>query len=223
MSLRFIRSQLRSIRLRTKKDGVALLPLCTVMIVFLMLMANFMYRRELIQINYEKIDTALTDAILAGGVINYSEFGRTGRVMIQESTEPSVWDSYFNNSYQLFYECLKANLRLDEGGNATVDNGIVGAVSILEYRVYNYIENEDGFYITEIGLNNGQGYYVQYNLNEPVYVRANDSVIEIKETSVYAKIGFRFRLAVRASWLAAMPDDNFEKDYTLTRLIGIAH
>ena len=112
---------------------------------------------------------------------------------------------------------------MDEGYNAMTDNGIVGTVSILEYRVYNYIENEDGFYITEIGLNNGQGYVISHNLNEPVYVSANDSVVEITETSVYGKIGFKFKLAARASWLAAMPEDYFEKNYTLTRLISITH
>ena len=221
MSSGFIRHLLQSIK--KKKDGVAVLPLCIVVIGFLVLLSNFMYRRQLVQINYENIDTALTDSLLAGAIINYSEFGRTGKVMIQDGDEPSVWDSCFDNSYRLFTECLKANLRLDEGYNAMTDNGIVGTVSILEYRVYNYIENEDGFYITEIGLNNGQGYVISHNLNEPVYVSANDSVVEITETSVYGKIGFKFKLAARASWLAAMPEDYFEKNYTLTRLISIAH
>lgn len=221
MSLGFIRHLRQSIK--KKKDGIAVLPLCIVVIGFLMLLSNFMYRRQLIQINYENIDTALTDSLLAGGVINYSEFGRTGRVMIQDGDEPSVWDGCFDNSYRLFTECLKANLRLDDEYNAMTDNGIVGTVSILEYRVYNYIENEDGFYITEIGLNNGQGYAISHNLNEPVYVNANDSVVEITETSVYGKIGFRFKLATRGSWLIAMPENYFEKNYTLTRLISIAH
>ena len=52
-----------------KKDGIALLPMVAVVMVFLVLLSNFMYCRELIQINYEKIDTSLTDALLAGGVI----------------------------------------------------------------------------------------------------------------------------------------------------------
>lgn len=221
MSLRYIKNLLPNIR--TKKYGMALLPICTVMIVFLMMLSVFMYRRQLIQINFEKIETSLTDALLAGGVINSSYYGRTGKVMIQEGDEPSAGDSFFNNSYRLFSECLKANLRLNDGYEAEGDNGIIGTVKIIEYRVYNYIESEDGFFITEIGLNNGQAYSMRYNLNENVYVNANDSLVEIKETSVYAKIGFRFRLASRTAWLAAMPEDLFEKDYTLTRLISIAH
>ncbi len=219
MSLRYIKCLLLS----TKKDGSALLPMVAVMLVFLMFLTGFIYRREEHQINYEKIDTALTDSLIAGGVINLTEFGKTGKVMIQDGYEPSVWDSYFNNSYRLFCDCLKSNLRLDDEYNATVDNGIVGAVSILEFRVYNYIEDEDGFYITETGLNKGQGYVIKHERNEPVYVNANDSQVEIKETSVYGRIGFRFRLAKRASWLSGMPERYFEDDYTLTRLIGIAH
>ena len=141
MSLRYTRNLL----LNTKKDGSALLPMAAVMLVFLMFLTGFIYRREEHQINYEKIDTALTDSLLAGGVINLTAFGKTGKVMIQDGYEPSVWDSYFNNSYRLFCDCLKSNLRLDDEYNATVDNGIVGAVSILEFKVYNYIEDEDGF------------------------------------------------------------------------------
>ena len=206
-----------------KKDGIALLPMVAVVMVFLVLLSNFMYRRELIQINYEKIDTSLTDALLAGGVINYSAFGRTGQVMIQEEgDDPSAMDYYFANSYRLFTECLKASLRLDDGYNATADIGIIGAVSIKGYRVYNYFEDENGFYITEIGLDNGRGYAIRHSLNEPVYVNASDSVIEIKETSVYGQIGFRFRLASQPLWLQGMPPEYFEDDYTLTRLISIA-
>ena len=218
---KFIKSLRQSIN--RKKDGAAVFPLCAVIVIFLVMLCNFMYRRNFIQINYEKIDTSLTDALLAGGVINYSEFGRTGRVMIQEGEEPSVWDSCFNNSYRLFDECLKANLRLDDEYNATVDNGIIGAVSILEYRVYNYIETEEGFYITEMGLDNGRGYAMRHNLNEQVYVNANNSVVQISETAVYGKIGFRFRLATRTPWLKGMPEQYFEDAYTVTRIIGIAH
>ena len=79
MSSGFIRHLLQSIK--KKKDGVAVLPLCIVVIGFLMLLSNFMYRRQLVQINYENIDTALTDSLLAGAIINYSEFGRTGKVI----------------------------------------------------------------------------------------------------------------------------------------------
>ena len=221
MSSEFIRS-LR-LNISRKKDGTALLPLAVMMIVFLILLSNFMYRRNLIQINYEKIDTSLTDALLGGGVVNYSELGRTGQVMIQAGGDPSVTDYYFSNSYRAFTECLKANLRLDDGYNATADNGIIGAVHISGYRVYNYKEAADGFYITEIGIDNGRSYAIRHNLNEPVYVNANDSLIEIRETSVYGQIQFRFRLATRASWLSGMPDECFENDYTLTRLISIAH
>ena len=156
-------------------------------------------------------------------MINLTEFGKTGKVMIQDGYEPSVWDSYFNNSYRIFCDCLKSNLRLDDEYNATVDNGIVGAVTILEFKVYNYIEDEDGFYITETGLNKGQGYAIKHERSERVYVDANDSQVEIMETSVYGRIGFRFRLAKRTSWLSGMPERYFEDDYTLTRLIGIAH
>ena len=106
MSSGFIRHLLQSIK--KKKDGVAVLPLCIVVIGFLMLLSNFMYRRQLVQINYENIDTALTDSLLAGAIINYSEFGRTGKVMIQDGDEPSVWDSCFDNSYRLFTEWMKA-------------------------------------------------------------------------------------------------------------------
>lgn len=222
MNLKFMQNLRQSIKGR-RKPGNALFPLVTVLLVFTFLLFEFVYRRNLLQINYEEIDNSLTDALLAGAVINYFEYGSSGKVMIQEGEEPSPADRYFTGSYEKFRECLKVNLDLDDSFMALSPGGINGEVYIREYRVYNYIEDGDNFFITETGFSNGNGYAVRYGLNEPVYVRANDGTIEITETSVYARIEFTLQLAGYMSWLDDLPQEYFRNDYCLTRLIGIAH
>ena len=219
MILEFIRFRL----LRTKKSGVALIPMALVMLVLLIVLLNYVYRINVLQYNYEDIDTALTDSLLAAAVVNLDELGESGTVMIQEDAVfPSPSDSYFLNSYGIFLKCLKINLALDDGFNVTKERGIKGQVKVREYRIYNYIETDEGFYITETGITGGNGYSVTHGINEAVYVKANDGTVEITETSVYAKIEFRLVLSGKVPW-TELGDDAYEKDVTLTRLIAVTH
>ena len=202
---------------------MALIPMALVMSVLLLVILNYIYRINVIQYNYEDIDTALTDSLLAAAVVNLDELGESGTAVSQEDMFlPSPSDPYFLKSYGIFLKCLKLNLSLDDGFNVTRQRGMKGQVRIKEYKIFNYIETDDGFFITEIGIAGGNGYSVTHGINEAVYIKANDGIVEITETSVYAQIEFRLVITGRMPWIE-LKDDEYERDYTLTRLIGIAH
>ena len=197
MTLESIKARL----LKTKKRGAALIPMALVMLVLFIVLLNYVYRINVLQYNYEDIDTALTDSLLAAAVVNLDELGESGMVMIQEDAAyPSPSDPYFLNSYATFLKCLRINLALDDGFNVTRQRGMKGQVKVKEYRVYNYIETDEGFYVTETGITGGNGYSVMHGINEAVYVKANDGTVEITETSVYAKIEFRLVLSGKVPW-----------------------
>lgn len=44
--------------------------------------------------------------------------------------------------------------------------------------------------MTECGIKNGQPYTLRYPDNVAVYVAANDGMIKIEQTSIYAQISF---------------------------------
>ena len=83
MTLESIKSRL----LKTKKRGAALIPMALVMLVLFIVLLNYVYRINVLQYNYEDIDTALTDSLLAAAVVNLDELGESGMVMIQEDLE----------------------------------------------------------------------------------------------------------------------------------------
>lgn len=221
MSLKSTRNQQRNTENKKAASG-ALLPIVVMALIFVIILVTHMFRVNLLQVNYENIDSCLTEALLAGGIVNYHEYGKTGKVMIQSTEEPSPSDYYFLNSYSKFLDCLKTNLALDDGFNVSTDQGVKGKIEVVEYRVYSYISDGDDFFIAEAGLTEGTGYAVKHGVNEKVYVQANDSTVEITETSVYAKIRFTLHLMGYIDWMQGVAPSDVDKEYTLTRLIGVA-
>ena len=173
---------------RTEDASAALMPLAMVIVVFMCLFLGYSFRRESLEYNYEQIDS---NSLLAAAIINFNEYAVSGNLIISDGTEPEVWDSAFINSYIRFTDCLKCNLGLDENMCITKGQGMEDRVNIISYRVYNYLSDENGWHVTECGIKDGQPYTLRYPDNVHVYVAANDGMIRIEQTSIYAQISFR--------------------------------
>ena len=65
-----------------------------------------------------------------------------------------------------------------------------GLGDVYKRQVYNYLSGEGGWHVTECGIKNGQPYTLRYPDNVAVYVAANDGMIKIEQTSIYAQISF---------------------------------
>lgn len=205
MILEFIRS-LRRRTDRTKAGSAALLPLAMLLVVFMCFFIVYTFRRSALEYCYEQTDSNLTYALLAAAIINLDEYVRSGNLIIADSAEPAVGDAAFANSYLRFLDCLKSNLGLDAAMHSVKGQGLTGEVEVNAYRIYNYVADGSGWHITECGIRNGQHYTLRYPDNVAVYVEANDGVVRVTETSVYARISFSLE------GLGA---------YSLTRLVAV--
>ena len=205
MSLRYTRSLLQKIR-EVHRASAGLAPMIVMLVFFMCIFLSLIFRKGVLQYDYERLDSGLTYALLAGAVINLDEYVASGNIIIADSVNPEIGDSTFTYSYYCFLDSLKADLGLDEGMSFTGTPGLYGTVEVVEYKVYNYIENDAGWHVTECGISGGQQYVIEGQNNVKITVPANDGTVEITETSVYARIAFCL---------------NGVERYTLTRLIGV--
>lgn len=182
------------------------MPLAMVIVVFMCTFICYTFRRDRLEYSYEQIDSNLTYSLLAASIINLNEYARTGNLIISDNAEPEVWDAAFVNSYVRFVDCLKNNLGLNDEMETIKEQGMYGKVGIISYRVYNYIADDAGWHITECGIKDGGAYTLRYPDNTDVYVTANDGMLKITETSVYAQISFTLEGL---------------GDYKLTRLVAV--
>lgn len=144
----------------------------------------------MLQYNYEQLESNLTYSLLAAAIVNLNEYAASGNLIISDAGEPEAGDKAFSDSYSRFKECLRCNIGLDENLQSAGLKGLLGGVDIVSFRVYNYISDAGGWHITECGVNGGQPYTLRYPDNMEVYVNANDGMVNIAETSVYAEISF---------------------------------
>lgn len=148
------------------------------------------FSKGVLQYDYERLDSGLTHALLAAAVVNLEEYALSGNLIIADSVEPEIGDKTFANSYNCFLEAIKADLKLDAGMHFIGTPGLYGTMEVLEYKVYNYIQDDAGWHVTECGIKGGQFYVHEGQNNTSVMVEANDGMVEIRETSIYAKIAF---------------------------------
>lgn len=182
------------------------MPFAMLLVVFMCAFISFTFRRDSLEYSYEQIDSNLTYSLLASAVINLDEYVDSGNLIIADGIEPSVWDTAFINSYISFVDFLKCNMELTENMQISKGQGLDGSVEIVSYRVYNCINDGNGRHITECGIINGQPYTLRYPDNMDVYVQANDGMIKITETSIYARISFEIKEL---------------GNYSLTRLVAV--
>ena len=218
MNLKYIRSQPRSIK---RKPALAILPMVIVAVLMMMVFTNYGIRINALNYTYESIENALVAALFSGAVYNPVILAETGCIVILESekdisdAQSVMPDTVYDNSYRIFNECLKINLKLKDDYTMTSGN-ISGPIKIEEYRVYNYITYENGYYVLEVGSNDAGNYVVRHPDNTPVYVQANSGSVEIKETSVYGRISFMMQPAGNSVLGVDSPEDR----YVLTRLVA---
>lgn len=198
-----------------------MLPIVMIFIVLAFFIITVNYRINLLIYNYENIETSLIDSLTGSAVASRIMAGKTGEFIIQDSEHPSVMDKCFNESYEAFIRCIKKNLDLNDDYKTNKKADINGELYIKEYCVYNYISIPEGFYICEIGVINGHSYCIEHGINENVMVYANDKIIIIEKTSVYAKIEFNLHIYGCFSWLNNNNAGAGNKTYTLTRLVQI--
>lgn len=201
----------------------SLFPLGLMFILVTIILVAYIYRRNLIEFNYNNINNALTSSLLGGCVPNLFEYAESGNLIIQDSLTPSVDDGYFLHSMALFEECLKCNLDLDDGFNILSDRGIKGTVHIEEYRVFNVIKDGTQMAVIELAMVNGNIYVIQYPAGEAVSIQTTDGVKEVLETSVYARISFTLEIMGYSSWMDdSITEDMMEGTYSLSRLVGVS-
>ena len=205
MNLRYTRCLLQKIR-EVHRASAGLAPMIVILVFFMCIFLNLIFRKGILQYDYERLDSGLTYALLAGAVINLDEYAASGNIIIADSVKPEIGDSTFTYSYSCFIDSLKADLGLDGSMNFTGTPGLDGTVEVVEYKVYNYIEDDAGWHVTECGISGGQQYVIEGQNNVKITVPANDGMVEITETSVYAQIAFML---------------NGGERYTLSRLIGV--
>lgn len=218
MSSKYTRNRQRSIK---RKPAFAMLPMIIVAVLMMMVFINYGLRINALNYTYESIENALVAALFSGAVYNPGILADTGCIVIMESNknlsqaQDIIPDTVYENSYRIFKECLKADLGLAD--DFTMPGGAVsGPVKIEEYRVYNYIIDENGYHVLEVGSSGEGNYAVRHPDNTPVYVQANSGSVEIKETSVYGKISFIMQPAGGSVLGADSPEDR----YVLTRLVA---
>ena len=218
MNLKYIRSRRRSIK---RKPAVAFLPMIVMAVLMMVVFVNYGLRINALNYTYESIENALVAALFSGAVYNPGIMADTGCIVILESGkniyegQNIIPDSVYENSYRIFTECLKANLGLAD--DFTMPGGAVsGPVKIEEYRVYNYVTDENGYYVIEVGSNGAGNYVIRHPDNTPVYVQANSGNVEVKETSVYGKIS----LSMQPAGGSVLGTDSPEDRYVLTRLVA---
>lgn len=89
---------------------------------------------------------------MAASIINLNEYARTGNLIISDNAEPTVWDAAFVNSYVRFVDCLKNNLGLNDEMETIKEQECTEKSGLFSYRVYNYIADDAGWHITDVGL-----------------------------------------------------------------------
>lgn len=210
MNFEFIRHLLPSIR--KKKNAVSMMPIMMCCILLVLVFMQYVYRKNMIVYRYEDVENALISSLLAGGIVNTVILGKSGDIVIAESLYPNAGDSFFPGSYLRFMESM--------GNNLPSDLELGEGLKVNEYRVYNYVKTEDSFLVTLIGYKNGNIYLIPYNEGQHVYVKANDTLVDISETSVYASVSFPLKVMGEFDFFGKHFGNSGET-VELTRLVGI--
>lgn len=217
MILKFI----TKVRRNTKRASASMLPVALMFILMMVVLTNYIYRRQMLQYNYESVENSLVDALLASSVVNLVELNKNGNIVIDTATTGVSTKSCFDNSYDIFRDVLKSNLHLSDTWQFDGVRDFKGELHINEFSVYNVYKVPNGFQVVKVTkADTGMTSYV-YPVNQKVYVYANGVDKEITQTSVFAQITFDVHLMNRISWMESLTDDMMTGTYSLRRLVAI--
>ena len=100
-------------------------------VVFMCFFVVYTFRRDMLEYQYEQIDSDITYSLLASAAVNLEEYAMTGNLIIADEKEPDVRDGAFLKAYLTFVDCLKCNMALDDNMQAKADAGMSGTVQIV--------------------------------------------------------------------------------------------
>lgn len=211
----------RAVKLKKSASG-SIFPMAFMFILLTVIFVMHMFRMIILEYNYDYINNSLTQSLLGGCVVNLKEYAEDDIFVIQDAGEPAAGDAYVLNSYNLFKDCLKYNLELDDNWVISSGHGIKGEVTVDEYRVYNVINTDAGRQVTEFVITGSNSYFIVHPAGETVSVDATDGIIEIVETSVYGKISFTLHLMGYTPLLdESITEDMVDGRYSLSRVVAI--
>lgn len=149
-------------------------------------------------------------------------------------TDSAIWnpgrDEYLTDSYEMFEENLKRNLKLDDSMTATI-SGIEGIIVIEEFAIYNVYQafddsgNETGRRVvkytpTDSGIWTAYPYSIDEDVK--VYNSLDKQDVTIEATSVVARLSFDAVVGDYSEWL--MPgkaESDMIKHVTYQRVVDI--
>ncbi len=179
-----------SVKINKKNANGGVFPMAFAFILLTAVLVVFIFKKGMLEYSYSYINNALTQALLSACIINLNEYADNGTIVIQESDAASDADTYVNNSYKLFQECLRQNLELDYGWNSTSKEILKDKVIVEEFRIYNVVMSAEGQQITEYVIGKNGSRCIVHPVGADVSVDVTDGVKIIEETSIYAKISF---------------------------------
>lgn len=176
-----------------KEEATAqyIIPIMALMIVSLIIL--FKIQMSVATETKIKVEDSLTDANMASAIIDNVDRATThyvGNRYIEDDPD------YIIDLYNIYKNCLVAELNLEDGDSMTPINNtlIVGSVDILEYSIYNYYDD----HIARISYYPASGEIIT-SLDLPITIKTpNDKAIT--SYTVYSKIGFHVRNVGFSEW-----------------------
>ncbi len=120
------------------------------------------------------VEDALAASNLASAVADYREYGRSGRIIIDDPDE----------ACRLYCEALKENLCLNDQWESRREGLLYGPVQVLKYQIYNVKDNDIMIYSY-----GSEGKSVKEMTDGLGHVYTPDGVL-VESTSVYSKVKF---------------------------------
>lgn len=203
-TLKFTRSQL----LKNKVNGSGnILIMATAGIFLLLILLSYLYRFQLMTLNRQVIDESLTSAMLGAEVVDLSRYAEDENIIIVDNTR------------DIFVELLKANLGLNDSWE--IDRpGLTGEVKVEDFRVYNKISTDTGYYIQEIIKSTAGSYTINYAEGEAVKIKTTDGDKIVTDTSLYVKISFMVNTLGYAENTRYKNEPRYKR-YALSRLVSV--
>lgn len=161
-----------------KKKGSVEFFISLMMIFFTVLLITVGLKMRYINMTKNYIEDGLVASNLASAVIDLSEYGLTGNLVIND----------FEHAFDLFGKAIKDNLKLDHNYVPTNSMLINSKVDIIEYSIYNV--SGSNVYLTKKSQNG--------TVQTQTFLNGRDQIqtpngVKITDTMIYSKIGFEIR------------------------------
>lgn len=141
----------------------------------ILLVAMFQFKAYVYMAAGAYVEDALAVSDLASALIDVEEYGRSHTIQIADTEA----------AFRIYRDALWRNLALDDTGQSSATELLVGNVQICEYIVYNVQDNQ----VQIIGYD-GEGKCTQENTGIRGAVYTPDGKL-VEHTTIYSRIGFQ--------------------------------